>query len=69
MIGGFALQFYFATLILNTETGYNIFNAVGQGFTTFLKYSEHGASFVFGDLDQHFFAFKVTILKTSLFFF
>ncbi|XP_005089087.1 solute carrier family 28 member 3 [Aplysia californica] len=66
VVGGFALQFYFATLILKWDKGYDMFNAVGKGFTTFLRYSEYGAAFVFGNLDDHFFAFKV--LPVIIFF-
>ncbi|XP_012946918.1 solute carrier family 28 member 3-like [Aplysia californica] len=66
VVGGFALQFYFATLILKWDKGYDIFNGIGNGFTTFLRYSEYGATFVFGNLDDHFFAFKV--LPVIIFF-
>ncbi|XP_035829708.1 solute carrier family 28 member 3 isoform X2 [Aplysia californica] len=67
VVGGFALQFYFATLILKWDKGYDMFNAVGKAFTTFLRYSEYGAAFVFGQhLSDRVFAFKV--LPVIIFF-
>ena len=62
VVGGFALQFFFATLVLKSEVGYNFFHAVGNAFTEFLNYTTFGAEFVFGkNLGDHFFAFKVKI--------
>lgn len=63
VLGGFALQFYFAALILKWDKGFQLFNAIGTMFTKFLSYSDYGATFVFGNLDDHFFAFKVGIRK------
>ncbi|CAG5123478.1 unnamed protein product, partial [Candidula unifasciata] len=66
VLGGFALQFYFAALILKWDKSYELFNTIGDMFTKFLSYSDYGATFVFGNLDDHFFAFKV--LPVIIFF-
>ncbi|BFY98366.1 hypothetical protein BsWGS_01406 [Bradybaena similaris] len=46
---GFAIQFYFAIIILKTRWGYETFKWLGDRITEFLDYSNAGASFVFGD--------------------
>uniref|UniRef100_A0A0B7BQ73 Sodium/nucleoside cotransporter n=1 Tax=Arion vulgaris TaxID=1028688 RepID=A0A0B7BQ73_9EUPU len=46
---GFAIQFYFALMILKTRWGYESFKWLGDRITEFLDYSNAGASFVFGD--------------------
>ncbi|GFO50415.1 sodium/nucleoside cotransporter [Plakobranchus ocellatus] len=66
VLGGFALQFYFATMILKWDKGYNLFDSIGKIFTKFLSYSNYGAEFVFGSTNEHFFAFKV--LPVIIFF-
>ena len=59
VLGGFALQFYFATMILKWDKGYELFEAIGRMFTKFLNYTNYGSAFVFGKTTDHFFAFKV----------
>ncbi|CAG5118720.1 unnamed protein product, partial [Candidula unifasciata] len=46
---GFAIQFYFAIIILKTRWGYESFKWLGDRISEFLSYSNAGASFVFGD--------------------
>ncbi|GFS19200.1 sodium/nucleoside cotransporter [Elysia marginata] len=66
VLGGFALQFYFATMILKWDKGYDLFDAIGKAFTKFLGFSSYGSDFVFGNTSDHFFAFKV--LPVIIFF-
>ncbi|MEL6159339.1 MAG: NupC/NupG family nucleoside CNT transporter [Cyanobacteria bacterium J06623_5] len=67
VLWGFALQIIFALLILRTALGLAIFQWLGNAVSTFLDYSDAGASFVFGENYQDFFfAFKV--LPTIIFF-
>ncbi|XP_055874264.1 solute carrier family 28 member 3-like [Biomphalaria glabrata] len=46
---GFVLQFSFAILTLRTEVGYEMFKWVGDHVTLFVRFSDSGAAFVFGD--------------------
>ncbi|MEL6902590.1 MAG: Na+ dependent nucleoside transporter N-terminal domain-containing protein, partial [Cyanobacteria bacterium J06606_4] len=67
VLWGFALQIIFALLILRTAAGLAVFQWLGNAVSTFLDYSDAGASFVFGENYQDFFfAFKV--LPTIIFF-
>ncbi|CAL1534109.1 unnamed protein product [Lymnaea stagnalis] len=66
VIGGFALQFYFAAFILKWDKGQDLFQELGSLFTSFLGFSKFGAQFVFGKLEDHFFAFLV--LPVIIFF-
>ncbi len=67
VLWGFALQIAFALLILRTAVGFSAFSWLGDRVSSFLDYSDAGASFVFGESFQDFFfAFKV--LPTIIFF-
>ena len=67
VIGGTLLQVVFALLILRTDTGRQVFDAIGAVITHFLDFTDAGASFVFGDrFKEFYFAFKV--LPTIIFF-
>jgi CNT family concentrative nucleoside transporter len=67
VLGGLVLQFGFALLILRTEQGRQFFKWLGDGFSSLQKYSDAGASFVFGpELMAKSFAFSV--LPTVIFF-
>ncbi|BFY97099.1 hypothetical protein BsWGS_00139 [Bradybaena similaris] len=46
---GFIIQFFFATLTLRTETGYNIFKWVGDVIYKLVRLSDKGSVFVLGD--------------------
>lgn len=46
---GFIIQFFFATLTLRTETGYNIFKWVGDVIYKLVRLSDKGSVFVMGD--------------------
>lgn len=60
VIGGFLLQFCFATLILKWDVGYSVFSFIGEEARKFLSYTDVGAKFVFGDkFVDHIFAMKV----------
>lgn len=64
---GIGLQLIFALLILRTAWGFVIFQWLGDLVSSFLNYSDAGASFVFGEnFEEFFFAFKV--LPTIIFF-
>ncbi|MEL6351465.1 MAG: NupC/NupG family nucleoside CNT transporter [Cyanobacteria bacterium J06627_28] len=67
VLWGFALQIIFALIILRTAFGLATFQWLGRTVSTFLDYSDAGASFVFGEnFQDFFFAFKV--LPTIIFF-
>ncbi|MBE9080115.1 NupC/NupG family nucleoside CNT transporter [Romeria aff. gracilis LEGE 07310] len=64
---GIGLQLIFALLILRTAWGFAFFQWLGGIVSSFLNYSDAGASFVFGEnFEDFFFAFKV--LPTIIFF-
>ena len=70
VLWGIALQLIFAILILKTAPGLAVFKFLGDMVTQFLKFSDAGAKFIFGDnLAEHFIAFKVlpTIIFVSSF--
>ncbi len=67
VLWGLALQLIFALFILRTAVGLAIFKWLGEVVSTFLDFSDAGASFVFGEnFQDFFFAFKV--LPTIIFF-
>jgi CNT family concentrative nucleoside transporter len=67
VIGGMLLQFLLAVLIINTEPGQRIFDAIGDFFTAVLNSVDEGARMVFGEnFTDFYFAFKV--LPTIIFF-
>ena len=67
VLGGLALQFVFAAVILLTWPGQWAFGWVNTIFVSLLSSVDAGAKFVFGDaFTDHFFAFKV--LPTIIFF-
>jgi concentrative nucleoside transporter, CNT family len=67
VLWGVALQFLFALIILRSPWGLKLFQALGDGVTYFLDYSDAGAKFLFGEKFKDFYiAFKV--LPTIIFF-
>mmetsp|Transcript_68658 Transcript_68658/g.130811 ORF Transcript_68658/g.130811 Transcript_68658/m.130811 type:complete len:428 (-) Transcript_68658:181-1464(-) len=48
ILRGFIVQFLFAAFIMRTQTGYSLFEAMGDGMARFLENSDQGAAFVFG---------------------
>ena len=67
VLWGLALQIAFALFILRTPVGLVVFQWLGNVVSSFLNYSDAGASFVFGEnFQDFFFAFKV--LPTIIFF-
>ena len=65
VIGGTLLQFTLAFLVLKTELGRQLFQAIGAGFTAVLGYTTEGARIVFPDAPVGHFAFRV--LPTIIF--
>lgn len=60
VIGGFVLQFFFATLILKWDLGYRFFSFLGDEARKFLAYTDVGSRFVFGNkFSDHIFAMQV----------
>ena len=82
VVGGLLMQFLLAVLVLRSEIGQSIFQAIGNLFTNLLDCVDKGAGFVFGEggvstpdgykdpvtpaYKVHFVAFKV--LPTIIFF-
>ncbi|XP_060066328.1 solute carrier family 28 member 3-like [Ylistrum balloti] len=57
---GLMLQFLFALIILRWQGGYEMFEWIGNRFQEFIKYTDKGSEFVFGEnYTDHFFAFSV----------
>ena len=50
VIGGIAIQLALALLILKTNIGRDVLNAISQGVTQFLDYGRQGSAMVFGEL-------------------
>lgn len=62
MIWGIGLQFVFGLFILRWSVGKGIFSCLGQKVDRFLKFTDDGSQFVFGNQlinDFGVFAFKV----------
>ncbi|XP_076461368.1 solute carrier family 28 member 3-like [Babylonia areolata] len=60
VVGGFILQFYFATLILKWDYGYKAFSFLGEEARKFLAFTDVGSRFVFGDkFTDHIFVMQV----------
>lgn len=67
VIGGLALQFLFAALILLTAPGQTFFKTIDDVFNQLIACVDAGSKFVFGDSFQdHYFAFRV--LPSIIFF-
>ena len=67
VIGGVALQFVIAWIVLKTTPGEWLFQGINTVFVSLLNCVEAGSLFVFGEaFAEHFFAFKV--LPTIIFF-
>lgn len=73
VLGGLALQFFFAAMILKWDVGQAVFEFLGNQVQTFLEFTNTGTKFVFGDkYTDHPFAMVVCnnkiITWTSYFF-
>lgn len=74
VLTGIAMQFVFAFLVVRTDIGREIFNAISKFFVFLFSFAGEGAQFVFGNLAKgsgegslgFFFAFQV--LPTIIFF-
>ena len=67
VLWGLALQIVFALFILRTPVGLAIFQWLGNIVSSFLNYSDAGASFVFGENFEDFFIAS-KVLPTIVFF-
>lgn len=66
---GISLQFIFAILILKVPLGFRLFQALGNGVSQLLSFSDQGANFVFGEsLLKTYFIFAFKVLPTVIFF-
>jgi len=71
VVTGVVLQIVFATFVLKTTKGQEIFDALGHGFVKLLEFSKVGAGFIFGsllDMKQFGFIFAFQVLPTIIFF-
>ncbi|MBF0443926.1 MAG: NupC/NupG family nucleoside CNT transporter [Oligoflexales bacterium] len=60
IIGGLAMQFFLAIVILKTDLGIAFFTKANQAIRAFVAMSDRGAEFTFGSTFRtHFFAFSV----------
>jgi len=68
---GIGLQLLFALMVLKTQWGARLFEALSKIFVTIISFTNAGASFVFGDLanyDGFGFIFAFQVLPTIIFF-
>ena len=69
MAWGIGIQFILALIILRWDAGFDAFKWLGDRVAEFLRHTDAGSKFVFGDpqFEMHFFAFVVsTPLSTPL---
>nr|XP_022310289.1 solute carrier family 28 member 3-like isoform X2 [Crassostrea virginica] len=67
VIGGLALQFFFAALILKWDVGQAVFQFLGDQVQTFLSFTNTGTKFVFGEkYTDH--PFAMVVLPVIVFF-
>lgn len=67
VLGGLLLQLLLVALILKTETGRQLFQTLGSGFTGMLEFVDGGCRLIFGpNFTDHYFAFRV--LPSIVFF-
>jgi len=67
VVGGLVMQLALVIAVLKTETGLEIFQALGDGFNRMLGFVDEGCSLVFGENFRDFYlAFRV--LPTIIFF-
>ena len=60
VVWGLAMQFLFALIILRWDAGYEAFKWLGDRVAEFLAHTDEGSTFVFDDINAHFFAFAVS---------
>lgn len=61
VLWGLSLQFSLGMFVLRTQFGRDLFNVFGDKITTFLNYTNHGSSFIFGYLVTGVFDNKISI--------
>uniref|UniRef100_K1P526 Sodium/nucleoside cotransporter n=1 Tax=Magallana gigas TaxID=29159 RepID=K1P526_MAGGI len=67
VLGGLALQFFFAAMILKWDVGQAVFEFLGNQVQTFLEFTNTGTKFVFGDkYTDH--PFAMVVLPVIVFF-
>ena len=66
---GLGIQFFLGIIVLKTSFGFDAFKWLGDRVSEFLKHTDAGSIFVFGDtyLD-HFFAFSVSMHPFKLYY-
>ena len=71
VVTGIVLQLLFASLVLLTPWGAQVFGWLSEGFVALLGFTQQGAQFIFGDLarsDRFGFIFAFQVLPTIIFF-
>ena len=67
VLWGMLLQLIFGVIVLRTQWGYDAFDWLGDRVTEYLKHTDAGSKFVFGDnFMEHFFAFQVQSNKKNI---
>jgi CNT family concentrative nucleoside transporter len=59
VIGGLFLQLTLGLLVMKTDFGYYFFRFLGDEIQNFLYFNDYGTRLVFGQIEDHFIAFKV----------
>ncbi|XP_039255223.2 solute carrier family 28 member 3-like [Styela clava] len=60
VLWGIIMQFILGLIVLRTKVGFNAVKFIGDQVATFMRYSDYGSKFVFGDAYfVHMFAFKI----------
>jgi CNT family concentrative nucleoside transporter len=71
ILGGIALQFFLALLVLQTRLGHQVFQLVGRGAGELIGFTEAGSRFVFGELvseEKFGLVVAVQVLPVIIFF-
>ena len=70
IIGGIVLQFIVAIIVLKTQAGSSVLQAIATGFVAFVQYGQEGSRFLFGsllDTDAHGFILALQVLPPLIF--
>ena len=67
MLWGLAIQIILGVFVLRTNAGFKAFEFIGNFAQTFIGYVSLGCEFVFGNVEDHLFAFKVRFSNMKLF--
>ena len=62
IIGGLILQAVFGLFVMRSKFGYQLFRWIGEEIKKFLFFTDNGTRLVFGNINDHYFAFRALYL-------